>query len=270
MSSTFKTKRLVDFTNESGMSLADHIASANPHPNFHPTSGGGSGSSDSDFLQHIARRQLDGSGNILDGSPHLDISGNQLFAGRTHRHDGVYAPVNHNHDDAYASVTHNHNDAYATTDHNHDNVYASVVHNHNEYADVNHDHDDRYVLKGDNAVSYIDLTKSPVSSTWMKKSDGTLSGDTATYTVQNTGWVLIISMVKYVLLCQMGSGEEFPLHGSSGTDGDFCGHFYFYINAGTTIRFTSKGNNRATADWSDYASKDWDDKDGILVREYGP
>ena len=196
MSSTFKTKRLVDFTNESGMSLADHIASANPHPNFHPTSGGGSGSSDADFLQHIARRQLDGSGNVLDGSPHLDISGNQLFAGRTHRHDGVYAPVNHNHDYAYATI-----------DHNHDNVYASVVHSHNEYADVNHDHDDRYVLKGNNAVSYIDLTKSPLSSTWLKKSDGTLSGDTVTYTVQNTGGVLISMLEQQEDLHQKGISE---------------------------------------------------------------
>lgn len=121
-----------------------------------------------------------------------------------------------------------------------------------------------------NGGSHIDLTKN-VDGTWLTKDNGGLiDGEDASYTVQNTGWVLIISMVKYVLLCQFGSGDQFPLHGSSGDGAEFCGHFYFYVNAGTTIKFHAKNDNRPDAHWSSYKDKDWDATDGICIKEYGP
>lgn len=116
----------------SGLTLIDHILSANPHPN-QTTAGGGSGSAgelEDRYNQHIANRTQSATGEVTD-SPHKDQNGDQLFAGYKHHHDSSYASITHNHDDRYAKLVHTH-DNYITQD----QLYAALGKNTGEAADV--------------------------------------------------------------------------------------------------------------------------------------
>lgn len=116
----------------SGLTLIDHILSANPHPN-QTTAGGGSGSAgelEDRYNQHIANRTQSSTGEVTD-SPHKDQNGDQLFAGYKHHHDSSYASITHNHDDRYAKLVHTH-DNYITQD----QLYAALGKSTDEAVDV--------------------------------------------------------------------------------------------------------------------------------------
>ena len=115
-----------------GLTLIDHILSANPHPN-QTTAGGGSGSAgelEDRYNQHIANRTQSSTGEVTD-SPHKDQNGDQLFAGYKHHHDSSYASITHNHDDRYAKLVHTH-DNYITQD----QLYAALGKSTDEAIDV--------------------------------------------------------------------------------------------------------------------------------------
>ena len=115
----------------SGLTLIDHILSANPHPNQAAVGGSGSaGGLEDRYNQHIANRTQSATGEVTD-PPHKDQNGNQLFAGYKHRHDSSYASITHNHDDRYAKLGHTH-DNYITQD----QLYAALGKNTGEAADM--------------------------------------------------------------------------------------------------------------------------------------
>ena len=98
-----------------GLTLIDHILSANPHPNQNISGGGASDTNITDrYNQHVSPRTQAGDGTVTD-SPHLDTRGNQLFAGSNHNHDSRYAALQHNHDELYAPIDHTHS-IYVTRD----------------------------------------------------------------------------------------------------------------------------------------------------------
>lgn len=115
-----------------GLTLMDHILSANPHPN-QDLAGGGSGSAGEltdRFNQHIAGRTQSSTGEVTN-SPHVDQDGKQLFAGSRHRHDGQYADYVHQHDELYSKLGHTH-DSYVTRE----QLYAALGKDGSESADV--------------------------------------------------------------------------------------------------------------------------------------
>lgn len=113
-----------------GMTLLDHILSANPHPNQELAGSGSDGELTDRFNQHIAGRIQSSTGEVTN-SPHVDQDGKQLFAGSKHRHDGQYADYVHQHDELYSKLGHTH-ERYVTKE----QLYAALGKDGTENADL--------------------------------------------------------------------------------------------------------------------------------------